>query len=64
LEVSVGDIIRKSGEVLRKKTRMLYWFWEILIHVWQPTWPSDFTFPYFIWRLGTDVFDLNVPEEN
>ncbi len=55
LEASVGDIIRKSGEILRKEKPDALWFWAIQIHVLQHIWPNVCIFPFSTWKRVTDV---------
>ena len=38
---AVGDIIKKSEDVLKKKIRMHCWYLVILIHAFQPIWQRE-----------------------
>jgi len=55
LEASVGDIIRKSGELLRKENLMPSLSLEILTHAWPHIWPNVCIYLFSIWKQGTDA---------
>ncbi len=55
LEASVGDIIRKSGELLRNEKPTPSWFSATQTPAWLHIWRKDCTYLFSIWKPATDA---------